>query len=195
MNSTVSRFPYVLLKRARRLTDQQLWMLGCDVRQTDFSLGSLGWEYHPRPDKTRGCGRLCRTLSGGGHLSVWGFGFLAADAAHGAIWLDRKHFRLRRGDGFDLNRQIWELNHVPAFQAPADEEEADASLFLLARLARTMAEYETDVAALAGRNYRHRCLAGWKFQRLGIPPEEVPGDWNQIASTALELRSPLETRV
>jgi hypothetical protein len=79
MPASFLRFDYKTLTLGRRLTNQALWCLGCDVRASGFPLTSLGWTYHSRPDKKKGCGRLTGMLPDGGHLSLWGFGFLAQD--------------------------------------------------------------------------------------------------------------------
>jgi hypothetical protein len=180
-------FTYPTLKLGRRLTDQQLWCLGCDVRHPGFPWRELGWRYHPRPDKTRGCGRLTCTLPKGGHLSAWGFGFVATDATHGALWLDRKQFRPGCIDGFSPNRSIWALNDIPAFQAPKTPEERMAAAFLLAELADRMVEHERDVQALLGADYRHRCIDAWTFRRTALPPGDMASSWSNISSAARSL--------
>jgi hypothetical protein len=48
MRGSLIRFEYALLALGRRLTDQQLWCLGCDVRVRNFPLDSFRWVYHPR---------------------------------------------------------------------------------------------------------------------------------------------------
>jgi len=180
-------FTYPILKLGRRLTDQQLWCLGCDVRHPGFPWRDLGWSYQSRPDKTRGCGRLTAALPNGGHLSVWGFGFVATDALHGALWLDRRQFQLHCAGGFDPNRSIWALNEVPAFQKPRTPEQQMYAALLLAELADRMAEHECGVQALLGADYRHRCLQSWNFRRTALPAGDMASFWRNISSAARSL--------
>ena len=161
MPGSALKFDYDLLRLGRRITDQQLWCLGWDVRVKGFPLAELGWTYHSRPDTSRGCGRLSGSLPNEGHLSLWGFGFLACDATHGAIWLDRKSFRPTWATGFDPNRTVFEQKQLPTFEAPQTDDQRDCVLALLAELALRLAEHEEDVLALLGEDYRARCLADW----------------------------------
>ncbi len=190
MPGSFLRFDYKTLCLGRRLTDQQLWCLGCDVRYRPELLQELGWNYHPRPDKYKGCGRLTGMLPDGGHLSMWGFGFLASDTAHGALWLDRKGFRPRRSDGVDTRLQIFTLHDLPLFRAPENTEQSDASLYLLDQLAERLADHEEDTLALLGPGYRHRCISQWKFRCSGLDVTEVPGHWRTLAKTIRTMRRP-----
>ena len=188
MSASALRFPYALLKLGRRATDQQLWCLGCDVRVRDFPLSELGWRYHTRPDKSRGCGRLIGSLPSEGHLSMWGFGFLACDSTHGALWMDRKSFRPKWASGFAPNRVVFERKHLPDFSPPQSADRVDCVLFLVSELALRTAEHEEDVIALLGEDYRDRCLAEWQHGRHAIQPVEMPQVWREIAGAARDLR-------
>lgn len=180
------RLTYKDLKLGRRLTDQQLWCLGCDVRHVGFPWESLGWRYLSRPDKKRGCGRLLGSLPRGGHLSVWGFGFVASDPTHGALWLDRRNFRPRWKDGFAPNTAIWALNEVPGFHPPLTKEKWGCTAFLLSELCTRMAEHERDVLAILGLEYRNLCVRGWKQHRTALPPNDLPDAWLRLAGAALD---------
>ncbi len=177
---------YPILKLGRRLTDQQLWCLGCDVRHPEFPWRELGWRYLSRPDKTRGCGRLTAALPNGGHLSVWGFGFVATDASHGALWLDRRQFQLHCAGGFDPNRSIWALNEVPDFQRPKTLDQQMSAAFLLAELADRMVEHERDVQALLGPAHRKHCIQNWNFRRTALPAGDMASFWSKIAFASRE---------
>jgi len=189
MPGSALKFDYDLLRLGRRITDQQLWCLGWDVRVKGFPLAELGWTYHSRPDTSRGCGRLSGSLPNEGHLSLWGFGFLACDATHGAIWLDRKSFRPTWATGFDPNRAVFEQKQLPPFEAPQTEDQVDCVLALLAELTLRLAEHEEDVLALLGEDYRARCLADWTFRRKALDPTEVPDAWRRIYRAARCLRN------
>jgi len=188
MSASSLRFDYKTLTLGRRITDQQLWCLGCDVREKSFPLRELGWTYHSRPDKSRGCGRLSGTLPNEGHLSLWGFGFLASDATHGALWLGRKNFRPEWASGFDPNRAVFEQKQLPPFEAPQTDDQVDCVLALLAELSLRLAEHEEDVLALLGEDYRTQCLADWKFRKRAFDPAEVPDTWRRIHREVRALR-------
>lgn len=188
MPGSVLRFDYKTLCLGRRLTDQQLWCMGCDVRERPDLLAGLGWMYHPRPDKTSGCGRLTGMLPDGGHLSVWGFGFLARDVPHGVLWLDRKGFRPCRAGDIDVALPIFGKTDLPVFRAPENADEADAALFLLGQLAERMADYEEDVLVLRGVEARRRSVFQWKFRCSALDVEEMPGLWRRVARGARDLR-------
>jgi len=188
MPASALRFDYKTLTLGRRLTDQQLWVLGCDVRARPKTLSRLGWTYHSRPDKSKGCGRLTGMLPDGGHLSMWGFGFLARDLTHGALWLDRKGFRPRRRDDVDPTLPMFGTSDLPLFRAPENADQADAVLFLLGQMAERMADHEEDILALMGKDYRHACISQWKFRCSALDVEEVPSMWRHIANTLRDMR-------
>lgn len=185
------RFEYPLLKLGRRVTDQQLWCLGIDVRMPGFPLQQLGWRYHSRPDKTKGCGRLSGVLPNEGHVSLWGFGFVACDVPHGALWLDRKGFRPQCAEGYDPNRAVCESNQLPPFHPPQAEEEVDRALVLLGQLADRMAEHEEDVRAILGEDYRRQCLSQWTMARKALDVHELPQAWREISAAAKKMRNGL----
>ena len=191
MPGSALRFPYDLLKQGRRATDQQLWCLGFDVRTEGFPLSQLGWEYHARPDKRRGCARLSGSLPSEGHLSIWGFGFVASDATRGALWMDRKSFRPEWGAGFAPNLKVFQKQELPKFNAPRTPEQLDHVLYLLSELALRLAEHEEDVNASLGLSYREQCLSKWHFKRTSFSPEELPQVWRSIAEEAQTHRSEL----
>lgn len=192
--ASLLRFDSRTLWLGRRLTDQQLWCLGVDVRKKNFDFGEIGLSYYPRPCKTSGCGRLTGRLPGGGHLSMWGFGFLAGDETHGAIWLDRKSFRQAMVPNWDKHLEIWDLKNIPDMRAPVNAAEADAVLFLLGQLAARLAEYEEDVLALVGIEARRAAVAQWTYRKKALPAEEVPNAWRGIARAAAGLRDRLNAR-
>jgi hypothetical protein len=188
------RFDYETLKLGRRLTDQQLWCLGVDVREQAFAFEDIGFQYHSRPCKTSGCGRLIGQLPGGGHLSMWGFGFLAGDETHGTLWLDRKGFRPVFALNWDRKQELWDLKNLPLTRAPHSDAEADAALFLLGQLAARMAEYEEDVRAMVGIDARRTAVSQWKFASTALPAEEMPTAWRRIARAAGERRDAIHNR-
>lgn len=188
MPASFLRFDYKTLTLGRHLTDQQLWCLGWDVRARPDALSGLGWTYHSRPDKSKGCGRLTGMLPDGGHLSMWGFGFLACDHTHGALWLDRKGFRPRRADDVETSLPMFVQSDLPLFRAPENADQADAALFLLGQLAERMADHEEDILALVGKEYRQACISQWKFQCSALDVEETPVLWSRIASTIRDMR-------
>ena len=186
--ATLLRFPYSTLRLGRQLTDQQLWCLGVDVRQKRLPFYEMGLRYQSRPSRDLGCGRLTGLLPDGGHLSMWGFGFLAGDATHGALWLDRKGFRPCLARDWDPHRAVWDLRDLPAADPPRSGAEADALLFLLIQLAERLAEYEADALALAGEAARRDAVALWKFRNTALPVQEVPEAWRRIAREARTMR-------
>lgn len=188
MPGSFLRFQYKILTLGRRLTDQQLWCLGCDVRSHEEGLRELGWTYIPRADKTKGCGRLVGMLPDGGHFSMWGFGFLARDLTHGALWLERRDFRPKWSQDIDPSVEMFALNQIPRVHAPRDEEEADSVLFLLGQLAERLAEYEEDIQSLLGKPYRQQCLDQWKFRCSALSVDEVVPAWKRIAQEARKMR-------
>ncbi|MDF3129689.1 hypothetical protein P0Y35_10830 [Kiritimatiellaeota bacterium B1221] len=181
MKASHLRFDYEILRLGRLLTDQQLWCLGCDVRARRCDLKRLGWDYHPRPDKTKGCGRLIGTLPLGGQLSMWGFGFMATDTVHGTLWLDRKGFRPRLNPAADPRLPIFGMNDLPLFRTPETADQSHALLFLLAQLAERMEQHEQDILSTLGVEYRQRCLSKWQCKRTALEPEEVPKNWQKMA--------------
>jgi len=185
------RFDYSVLRLGRKLTDQQLWCLGADVRTDRSLLEELGLHYHSRPRKDAGCSRLTGRLPGGGDLSIWGFGFIASDCPHGALWLDRRNFRPCLLRDWDRQRVLWDLHELPPARAPQTDGEADAALFLLIQLCERMAEYERAVLDVAGLDARNRIVAQWKFHKSAIFPEDVPSSWLRIACSARDLRDAL----
>jgi len=188
-------FDYTTLRLGRQLTDQQLWCLGADVREKSLPFDAMGLRYFSRPRKDAGCGRLTGMLPDGGHLSMWGFGFLAGDATHGALWLDRKGFRPALVRDWDPRAPIWDLRELPAARAPQAEAEVDAVLFLLIQLAERMADYEADVLALAGEAARQDVIAQWKFRNTALPVAEVPAAWRRVARVAGDLRREIPAMV
>lgn len=189
MSGTLLRLPYDLLKRGRKATDQQLCCLGVDVRVEGFPLDRLGWEFHPRPDKKRGCARLTGILPSEGHLSMWGFGFVVSDAVHGACWMDRRSFRPKWAQGFAPNRSVFEKKDLPSFNAARTASQANDLLFLLSELALRLAEHEEDVLSILGMSYREKCLADWPHAKTALTPEELPLVWRSISEEALNLRT------
>ena len=188
MPGSALRFEHSVLQLGRRVTDQQLWCLGCDVRAKGFPLARLGWTHHPRPDKTRGCARISGTLPNEGHLSLWGFGFLACDSTHGALWLGRKSFRPEWAAGFSPNQAVWDLKQIKGFAAPASADQVDCVLVLLAELCMRLAEHEEDVLAVMGEDYRRDCLDAWQFRRRAVEASEMPRTWRHIGQVAREMR-------
>ncbi|GEM_PF-1244024 len=192
MPRSALRIDYPTLRLGRRLTDQQLWCMGCDLRTAHFPLKELGWTLHARPDKSRGCARLTGMLPDGGHLSIWGFGFLARDLTHGAMWLERKGFRPRRRDDWDPTVPMFELKELPLFRSPEDEDQSDAILFLLIQLAERLADHEEDCNAILGKEHRARCIQQWKFRCSALAPEDMPQLWRQLGTQLRSLRKQLQ---
>jgi len=188
MPGSFLRFDYKTLTLGRRLTDQQLWCLGCDVRAQREKLPELGWTYQPRPNKNKGCGRLIGMLPDGGDLSMWGFGFMAQDLTHNVLWLDRQGFRPRRKEDINPALPIFGPSDLPKFRAPENEDQADDVLFLLGQLAERLADHEEDTLSLLGTDYRRRCIAEWKFRCSALELIDVPALWRQIAHTLREMR-------
>jgi hypothetical protein len=119
---------------------------------------------------------------------MWGFGFLACDLTHGALWLDRKGFRPRRADDVETSLPMFGQSDLPLFRAPENVDQADAALFLLGQLAERMADHEEDMLALVGKEYRQACIQQWKFRCSALEVEEVPALWRRIASTIRDMR-------
>ena len=162
--------------------------MGCDVRAADVPLTEFGWTFRPRPNKKKGCARLAGRLPDGGHCSVWGFGFLAVDAAHGALWLDRKGFRPVRADRIDPTLPVFEVKDLPACHAPADVVQSNDVLFLLGQLAERLAVHEAECLSRFGAGYRRRCVDEWKFRRTALEPEAVPSQWRELAGILDTMR-------
>ncbi len=188
MPGSFLRFKYNILTLGRRLTDQQLWCLGCDVREQRDTLTELGWTYHPRPNPKKGCGRVTGMLPDGGHLSIWGFGFLCRDLTHGAMWLDRQGFRPRRREDVDPSLPMYAVSDIPKCHAPENEDQADAALFLLGQLAERLADHEDDIRSLLGTDYRDHCMDQWKAKKSAIECKNLPTLWRKIASSIREMR-------
>lgn len=189
MIASILRFDYSTLQLGRLLTDQQLWCLGCDVRNPTCVIERFGWTYEARADKTKGCGRLLGQLSKGGHLSMWGFGFMAFDTAHGALWLDRRGFRPRGNATVDPKLPIVRSKDLPPFRTPETADQANALLFMLGQLAERMEQHEHDILTFLGAEYRRRCLAQWKFNRTALDPGDIPKAWGKIAHEARRMYS------
>ena len=187
MPGSFLRFDYKPLTLGRQLTDQQLWCLGCDVRERREALSELGWTYHPRPSKTKGCSRLTGMLPDGGHVSIWGFGFLTRDLTHGALWLGRHKFRPQRRADIDPSIPIYGVNELPRFTTPANADQADEVLFLLGQLAERLADHEDDTLSLQGTDYRRHCIGQWKCKKTAVDIEDVPRLWRQIACTIRDM--------
>ncbi|MGA0334190.1 MAG: hypothetical protein ACO3N7_09905 [Kiritimatiellia bacterium] len=123
-----------------------------------------------------------------------------ANAASGndSLWPPNRpsELRKRQPTGFDPNRALFEQNHLPAFEAPQNGDQADCVLALLAELALRLAEHEEDVLKIMGADYRARCLADWKFRKRALDPEEVPDVWRRIHCAVRDLRKhPASIRV
>lgn len=188
MAGSLLRFPYKTLRLSRRLTDQQLWTFGRDVMAIPDVLAKHGWTYHARPHRARGSARLTTLLPHGGHLSLWGFGFLASDPAHGAVYLDRRNFRPTYRSNVDTPPSLHAVVDLPRFRSPVNAEQADAVLYLLEKLAERMANHEVTIISELGIDYRKTCIKQWKFQNSALEPETVPPLWMELKTEVRSMR-------
>ena len=94
------------------------------------------------------------------------------------------NFRVQYGGKVELCPAAWCEAHLPPLGGPQYKTSRHNCVCLLATAFRWIADYERWLTGLVEPNYRERTLAAWPQRRRyrgGIPADEVPDHWMQLA--------------
>lgn len=169
-------------KRGAALLHQQCWCFGFDIRrhikgQRANLLLELGFEKTSPPTKP-GATMYQRREPGGELVTLWGFGMCFGDE-NGGVFVSRFSFWPRLGE-----RAAPEIAFAPAhledFRAAPRLGECQCALCYFARALVWLADYEREIARVAGESHREIALREWRH--AASSPDAIPGQWELLAN-------------
>lgn len=178
-------------REGERLFDVSMWCIGRDVSHEGNLLLRRGLAREGIPAGQQGTSAYSGALSGGGALTLWGFGALCRVCGE-AVYVPR--------DGFspcllDEARVVW-----PVFQSvglggalrePATPRERQAARAAVVALADWLAGYEEWVVEQTGSGWRHACVAA-RRKVSPVPVETLPAAWKRLAERVAVLEQPVD---
>lgn len=180
-------FPNSVRKLGIDLLNQQMWLLGCDLRRRDGNLLlKYGFEKFRPPENIKGSTCYCKYVGEHEWLMLWGFGLFLQNKNEKGIFLKRYEFTPRL---MSFPASTWSIEQMPCSHAPHCVDECEQCKSLMSKACVWFAEYETWVLQNAGLEYRKDCLAGWILKTV-CKPQEISCTWNQIgiACAGLHIR-------
>lgn len=166
-------------KAAVDLLDQQMYLLGCDVRCSQRNL-LIDYGFHrTRGDSDdRGASRYDikreKTL-----LQLWGSAFAYAEQGLGAITVKRDQFKVgvfKTSDSSLRQMTLAGLDQLSSLSSLGQLE------MLFSRLFHWIADYEAWVLKTMGADYRRHCVEEHLTRpRSAVLAECLPHLWSQIA--------------
>lgn len=172
-------------RRATKLLDQQCGLWGHDVRhEVDGSrqnvLLQLGFTRTPPPDGVLGATTYARRETGGAFVTLWGFGMRFGDA-QGAIFLARAAFWPSYCAAATSNH-IWMPSQLENFDAPQSAGECLAALGYLRSVLAWIGDYEREIEARFGPEYRAEVLQNWRKFKTPTEAPNLARDWDELAA-------------
>jgi hypothetical protein len=163
------------------LAQQQLWCWGADIRRTE---GNLLIRYgmtktpimHAERERRS---RYTACVGPGAKMTLWGAGLLYADAALGALYLDRFDTTPRYSEDWQAASHVLEPTALPTVRPPRTWSELCRSRRLILGICTWVAAYEQWVANECGTNYRAQTIAARKGDP--IDAQRVVAAWREIA--------------
>lgn len=186
--------PPEVRREGERLFEVSMWCIGRDVTHEDNLLLRRGLTRERIPAGQRGTSAYSGALSGGGALTLWGFGALCRVCGE-SLYVPR--------DGFtpslvDEARVVWPVFQAeglgPALREPATPGERQAAHAAVVALAGWLAGYEEWVGERMGPGWRHECLAA-RRKPSPIPVEQLAVAWRRLAERVEALARPVVNEV
>ncbi|RYX85222.1 hypothetical protein EON83_06405 [bacterium] len=189
-------------KSGAALLHQQCWCFGFDIRRIVNGeranlLLEMGFERTPPPNGKLGATMYQRRESSGELVTLWGFGMCFGDH-NGGAFISRFAFWPRIGPSA-APEAAFSPTHLDAFRAPRRLEECQAALDYFGRALHWLAEYEREVAQLAGDSHRNEALRAWhhtvsksnqtanRWDELALQSCQVARFWMRENNTTREL--------
>jgi hypothetical protein len=183
------RVPAKVSRCGLALLDQQMWCWGCDIRRSDGNLLlAYGAEKRPSPDP-REHSAYSFHLPDGMTLNLWGWGVWVAREGFGSLLLSRSRFRVRYTSEVVLMPDAWRENDLPDTDHQLDDHAHSMAYHLLAQTMHWMSNYERWVLTQSTPTYRRHVTNAWpqrKHYRGGVPPDDVPQQWQTLAQILYE---------
>lgn len=181
-------FPGDFKKRGAALLHQQCWCFGFDVRRKVHGtranlLLELGFDRVPPPEGKLGATTYQWHGDEGTTVTLWGFGMCFGDE-HGGIFVSRFAFWPRIGP-VAAPPQAYSPAHLNDFRASRRLDECNSALGYFAKALLWLADYERQVALVAGQTHREQALTAW---RHGVSKaNETPNHWETLSQQSHEL--------
>ncbi len=178
-------FPRDVLREGERLFDVSLWCLGRDVGHEGNLLLRHGLVRERIPVGQQGTSAYSGVLSGGGALTLWGFGALCRLCGE-AVYVPRDGFAPLLVDEAGVRWPVFQAAGLGIPRPPSSLSECQAARAAVVALARWMAGYEEWVVSLAGSSWRHECLAA-RRKASPVPVEALASAWGRLAERVTAL--------
>lgn len=186
MNDRSYRFhiPAYLRDRITPMLDQQLWLLGCDVRHPEGNiLLQAGFKRQRPPIDCKASTQYHLEFSQGGCIKLWGFGFWYSSDSTSGVFVRRGDFSPRL---CVLDQPIWRTEDLPKMHMPGTLEENNRVWLSLALAFNWFAKYEQDVIRRFGLAYRQNALNRWT-KKIVIQAGELSDHWHELANQCCSL--------
>lgn len=168
-----------LVKLGRELLNQQMWLWGRDVSESERNLLlRYGFTRHGIPHGRMGCSCYSLTTGKGRSIALWGFGMFFGCPNSGGIYLRRYEFLPQLANSHRLTKIGWCEHEIIDFRTPEGESEFAQGLHLLAECCRWIGKYEEWVLRVAGSVARQRGVASW--QNPTCPAAEIAQRWKEL---------------
>lgn len=169
-------------KRGAALLHQQCWCFGYDIRRKIGDeranlLLELGFERTAPPTKQIGATMYQRRESNGEIVTLWGFGMCFGDENSG-VFVSRFSFWPRLGE-VAAPKVAHAPTHLADFRTTRRLHECEYALCYFARALVWLADYEREVARVAGQSHRETALKEW--QHAASAPDAIPSQWEDLA--------------
>jgi hypothetical protein len=174
------RLPVVLRRTLTRLTAQQFWLFGCDVRRPEGNvLAELGFRKQKAPGTGPAPSRYHLVVPGGETIVLWGFGLLWTDPDGHGVFLPRHRFQPRYRPGGEPVPPAWSEPELDGLHLPAHADCPRCGAMVLAAIDWLIA-YEHHIRSCRGLAYRDETMAAWS-RPIGTAAD-LPTRWQQARS-------------
>ena len=184
-------------RRGAALLHQQCGLWGQDVRRENGgmrqnALLELGFERTPPPQGVLGATTYARTEKSGVRVTLWGFGMRFGDE-NGGIFLSRFAFWPRFSEA-ESPEWIWAPAQVlETHHAPRRARQCLAALDGFRGALRWIANYEREIEARFGADYRAEALQAWLGAKNQVSTPNLAFSWDEMADRC-ESRSHFSLR-
>lgn len=189
-------------KSGAALLHQQCWCFGFDIRrhingERANLLLELGFERTAPPNGKLGATMYQRREASGDVVTLWGFGMCYGDEQGGAF-ISRFAFWPRLGE-IAAPEAAFAPAHLEVFRSPRRLNECQDALSYFGRALRWLAQYEREVAHVAGIPHREKALHAWRhavsksdetasrWESLALQSQHVAHFWMRENNTTREL--------
>jgi hypothetical protein len=180
-----SLLPEDVRREGERLLDVSMWCLGRDVAHEGNLLLRRGLTRERIPAGQPGTSAYSGELSGGGALTLWGFGALCRVCGE-AVYVPRDGFVPVLVDAEGVRWPVFQAAGLGAPRAPSTARERQATRAAVVALAGWMAGYEEWVVAQAGPGWRHECVTA-RRKASPVPVEALSSAWRRLAERVAAL--------